>query len=231
MAEIFLVRHAQAGADLNNYDQLSELGTVQATLLGEYLSARDVSFDHVYLGTLNRHAQTFEALPDALHRDVEIRKDDGLNEYQFREILNAYAHLEPDDPTLRKLQATNYQHRGLFYQVIEAALRLWTRDELGNDLTESWLSFNQRVNDAFSIALTRCGKSEKVLIISSGGPIAVLLKRILHLDDEHTIKLNLQIKNTSVCHCYYDQKDIELSGFNGLAHLDTDEHYKKITLS
>ena len=36
MAEIFIVRHAQAGLDLKSYDQLSDNGKEQAKLLGEY---------------------------------------------------------------------------------------------------------------------------------------------------------------------------------------------------
>ncbi|HEX5612745.1 MAG TPA: phosphoglycerate mutase family protein, partial [Burkholderiales bacterium] len=47
MAELYLVRHAQASFGTEDYDRLSELGRRQARWLGEYFAERGMRFDRV----------------------------------------------------------------------------------------------------------------------------------------------------------------------------------------
>ncbi len=65
MAELFLVRHAQASFGSDNYDQLSELGYQQSAWLGEYFRNRGIAFDELITGTQLRHRQTLDEIVPA----------------------------------------------------------------------------------------------------------------------------------------------------------------------
>ena len=66
MAELLLVRHAQASFHAADYDCLSPLGEQQSRWLGEHFAARGITFDAVVTGTLRRHQQTLEGIRHGL---------------------------------------------------------------------------------------------------------------------------------------------------------------------
>jgi phosphohistidine phosphatase SixA len=79
MAELVLVRHAQASFGADDYDKLSDLGWRQSRWLGEYFAERGAAFDHVML-VAQRHAQTWMGSRRAWQR-VSREADARLNEY------------------------------------------------------------------------------------------------------------------------------------------------------
>ena len=62
MTDITFIRHGQASIHSNNYDQLSDLGWKQASLLGEALKEQGFQADHVFHGSLRRQRETYEAI-------------------------------------------------------------------------------------------------------------------------------------------------------------------------
>ena len=58
MTTIYLIRHGQASFGAANYDQLSNKGEQQATLLGQYFAKILKEQPYVYAGTMQRHQQT-----------------------------------------------------------------------------------------------------------------------------------------------------------------------------
>src|SRR5690242_12482312 len=85
MGQLFLVRHGQASFGSANYDQLSELGTMQSRVLGEWFARCGQHFDRVVTGALQRHRQTADACMAALP-SAEWQADPGFNEYDHHEI-------------------------------------------------------------------------------------------------------------------------------------------------
>ena len=64
MSFLYCIRHSQASAHAEDYDQLSALGYEQSELLGERLSSMLPTIDHVWYGPRKRHLQTYrEPLP------------------------------------------------------------------------------------------------------------------------------------------------------------------------
>lgn len=55
MTTIYLVRHGQASFGKSNYDELSENGEAQATLLGQYFKQILKEQPYVVAGTMQRH--------------------------------------------------------------------------------------------------------------------------------------------------------------------------------
>ncbi|HDJ7843719.1 TPA: histidine phosphatase family protein, partial [Acinetobacter baumannii] len=54
MTTIYLVRHGQASFGKSNYDELSENGEAQATLLGQYFKKILKEQPYVVAGTMQR---------------------------------------------------------------------------------------------------------------------------------------------------------------------------------
>jgi broad specificity phosphatase PhoE len=62
---------------------------------------------------------------------------------------------------------------------------------------------------------------QKVLIVSSGGPISTAMGHVLGTSPAATIELNLRIRNTSITEFAFTPKRHMLVAYNGIPHLDT----------
>ena len=94
MSELIFIRHGQASFGRGDYDALSDRGKEQALLVAQYLLNTGVSFDKAYSGTLKRQVDTAEIILDYLCAHTsgipELRKLEGLNEYQFEGVIQHY---------------------------------------------------------------------------------------------------------------------------------------------
>jgi len=73
--------------------------------------------------------------------------------------------------------------------------------------------------DAARAAIQQCG-AQRVLVVSSGGPIGMLAKQVLEAPARTAIELNLQIRNSSFSHYFFNEQSIKLASFNNIPHLD-----------
>jgi len=213
-AELYLVRHAQAGTLGGHYDRLSERGREQAAVLGAYLAEQGLAFDRIACGSLERQRLTTEILQDRLSGTAQVEVLPGLNEYDFDNVAEAFFTCNP-----RPKGVLN--DRRLFFRTIRDALLAWSRDELPQEnLAETWESFGQRVVSALQ-ALCDPQKGSRVLAVSSGGAISRILGHVLGLAPEAMVRLNLQTKNTGISRFIFTGRDIYLHSFNGAPHLET----------
>ena len=81
MPAVTLIRHGQASFGKANYDQLSELGYLQAHRLGISLKERDEPVDVVYVGAMQRHLQTAETCLAAAELKLPLQTLPGFNEF------------------------------------------------------------------------------------------------------------------------------------------------------
>ena len=176
MTDIYLVRHGQASFGKANYDKLSELGAQQAVWLGDYFHHRDIHFDSVFMGDMVRHRETKEGIAQGLSSGgkylPEATCDSALNEFNFQAVAAAYLSRFPDDKVPEGASPAE------FYRLLKKAMLAWSQDELEHGLLdETWAQFEGRVGSM----LTRLQNSDakRVLVVSSGGAIAMMLKHIL----------------------------------------------------
>jgi len=222
MAELYLVRHGQASFGAENYDELSSAGVAQSRWLGEYYAQRGLRFDHVVTGTMHRHAQTADALLTALGGEpVEIVQDADLNEYDFRALFSALG----ESDAAASLLAEGSMKR--FYQGLKQVLHLWSEDKLPGRVPETWVQFQARVERA-RLAIQRRG-GRRVLVVSSGGPIAAFSQQILQASAAAAISLNMQIRNSSVSQYVFNDSTMSLVTFNILPHLEQPERREFVT--
>ena len=253
MSEFYLVRHGQASFGADNYDKLSVLGHQQAVWLGEYFKERNISFDRVLVGDMVRHQETAEGICKGLCRDIadfEVLPE--LNEFDFLGLVQAYLKdypdLNPVNPVPGKPDAKDY------FRLLKKAVHAWQQDQLSEPVTESWNDFKQRVKSVMTfihkssmnkagsdlntagpnspdLSSHGSGKKQRLLVISSGGAKAMAIKHILGMEDDGVMRLNLQIKNTSVSHFYCSSEHILLTSFNHVPHLENPERQTSITYS
>ena len=62
MSKLYFFRHGQASLGADNYDVLSSKGKEQAVALGTYLAQKNIQFDRVFVGPLDRQKDTYEAV-------------------------------------------------------------------------------------------------------------------------------------------------------------------------
>jgi len=213
MAELYLVRHGQASLGADDYDQLSAAGEQQGIWLGEYFAQRDIAFDRVMAGTLRRHAQTVDAIWRGLGAppiDCEIHP--GLDEYDFHALFRALG----DEHAALTKRAT--QSPRDFFKALRQVLELWSQGALDGRAPETWRAFQQRVADAR--AAIQQGSAQRVLVVSSGGVIAAMTQQVLQAPAATAIALNMQIRNSSVSHFFFNRDALHLSSFNAVGHLD-----------
>ncbi|TFH71606.1 histidine phosphatase family protein [Gammaproteobacteria bacterium LSUCC0112] len=225
MSQLFLVRHGQASFGAANYDQLSPLGYQQAAWLGEHFAELGIQFSRVVTGTLARQQQTAAQILETSGQHVAIETDPGFNEFDFHTLVRVYCHssgIEVPDT-----------HDGgrLFFQMLRKAIHAWSQDQLyartvelttsqapAQPALENWSMFCDRVSNAMQ-ALCAHEREHNVLVVSSGGAMAMALSQILDCGVETLINLNMQTRNTGIHHLFFNAKGFQLAGFNNQPHL------------
>lgn len=220
MAELVLVRHAQASFGADDYDKLSELGWRQSRWLGEYFAERGITFDRVVRGSLRRHAETLAGIAEGLGRALEADADERLNEYQADVLLRAHT----GKNAFRK-EGDRREH----FRILREALYAWTDGALDIEAQHRFDTFRGRVLAA--LAALRSGEARRVLVVSSGGPISTVLAEVLGMPLRGVVDLNLQTRNTGITELQAGANRIHCVSFNNVPHLDRPDRAGALTYS
>jgi broad specificity phosphatase PhoE len=212
MGTLYLVRHGQASFGADDYDQLSELGRRQCEQLGRHWAERGLAFDAVITGTLRRHRQTWEAMAAGAGWQHQPLAWPGLNEYDSEAVIrsiHAQPLARPDTPEL-------YRHH---FRLLRDGLAQWMAGTVSPRGMPSYPDFVAGVTSALE-HVRRQHQGQRVLIVSSGGPIATAVGHVLGLSPERTIDLNMRIRNSAVTEFQFSPKRHTLLTYNTLPHLD-----------
>ena len=235
MGTLYLVRHGQASFGAADYDQLSELGTLQCHALGLWFAQRGIAFEGVLRGTLKRHAQSLAGIAAGLNAglNADLNADNseaggaalplalewpGLNEYDSEALIrtvHAGPLAKPD-----ALKITPEVHKAHF-RLLRDALGLWMAGQTQPEGMPSWPAFSAGV--AAALQHVRATHSGNVLLVSSGGPIATAVHQVLGTPPETAIELNLRIRNSALSEFSFTPKGHRLLSYNHLPHLDHPE--------
>jgi broad specificity phosphatase PhoE len=100
---------------------------------------------------------------------------------------------------------------------MRAVLQAWAHAELDDAIPETWDDFGARVARARG-RLNGAARG-RVLVVTSGGPIARCAQAALGCDDRRAVTLNLALRNTAVSEFRTRDEDWELHIWNMLPHL------------
>ena len=231
MGVVFLVRHAQASFLEPNYDKLSKIGQAQARLLGEYWVGQKIVFDRACTGPCVRQRDTL-SIASATFGKVGIPFPEPLVAHEFDEyhgeavLERSLPGLLETDQTIRGLHAafqsssSPVERQTAFQKLFEAVIGKWVRGAICPPGVETWFEFCSRVDSGITKCLSAGGRGERVVIVTSGGPIAVAMQRALRLSDESALNVSWMSRNSSWSEFIYSGERFTLSSFNCHAHID-----------
>jgi broad specificity phosphatase PhoE len=215
MGEVYFIRHGQASFGAANYDKLSALGHQQSEWLGAYLADTVGGFDRVISGDLMRHRQTLAGIRKTLQHS-ECIEDARLNEMSYFVMEQAYR-----AKTGAKMPGNARDLEQHFTSVMQA----WEADEI-SDAPESYGEFQGRIMTAVQ-DISQPG--QRVLIVSSGGPVGILLRHVLNLGLPAMTEIILGTHNASVTRFMVLPEGLRLMQFNGVAHLEHSDRKHALT--
>lgn len=220
MSILYLVRHGQASFGADNYDQLSDLGKRQSVQLGCYFASKGIRFDAVLSGTLRRHTQTLSGISEGLGLPLPAEQWPGLNEYSSDAVIAA-VHPGPLD---RNPTPENYRQ---YFRWLRTGLLQWMLGNTQPTDTPDWRTFGKQVIEVLDHV--RQSQAERVLLVSSGGPIARAIGHVLVTPPEATVELNMRLRNTAVTEFTFTPRRYALQTYNSLNHLDAPEYADWVT--
>ena len=206
MGEIILVRHGQANSgatDEESYDKLSDLGHQQAKWLGEYLSDREGAFDKVISGSLRRHKETAAGIG---YTNPQI--DPRLNEMDYFNLGQA----------LEDVHGVPFPGPDEFAAHVPQVMEAWHKAEIMG--VETFASFETRVT---SVLQEAASPGVRVLCVTSGGVIGMIIRHLLNLDPTRMAHVLLPIMNSSLHRVHVIPQGPILASFNAVPHLDRND--------
>lgn len=211
-----------------DYDELSERGREQASVLGRFFADQGWTFDAVFAGPARRHRDTAALAGESMvqaGRDwptaVEIAQ---LDEHDAFSLVRAATSALTDVPEVVEGQralraATSLAERsGGFQRLFEAVMHRWIAGSFEPEGIETWPEFHQRVNAGLEQILA--SGARRAIAFSSVGPLAVLLQRALGTDDTASFRTAWRLRNASLTAFVFDGEGrFTLDRFNALPHL------------
>ena len=217
MPEITMVRHGQAKQNATSeedYDRLSELGRTQAKWAGEHFRNLQLSFDVIVTGTLTRQIDT-QILMN-IDTKIPVVRDERFNEIRLYDLAGL----------IKRQFGIDFPEDELsFKRHLNLTFKKWENGEILNP-PETFENYKTRVSEGLN-EIKDLG--EKILLVTSGGIIAMAIKHTLDLTTEALGNCLLASCNTGVTKLlHYDQSFI-ISQINALPHLETPERWTKRT--
>src|SRR5579863_44608 len=228
MSRLVLVRHGQASfrpGVSDDYDRLSVTGEKQAVALGEYWARTGVRFDRAIRGPAKRHART-GALAQVGETDVMAEFD----EYPAFEVMRtALPGLVRQDEDIAAMER-EYQRQiepveaaRAFERLFQKVMRMWARAEVEAEGVETWAEFMGRVRRGLEKVRREAGQNSRVVVFTSGGPVAVAMREALALSAEKTMELSWASRNGGFSEFIFSGARFSLGGFNHSPHLEGPE--------
>ena len=230
MSQLVLVRHGQAAFMTDNYDRLTELGIEQARMLGRYWAQRQVRFDALISGSLERQRATAEIAATEMRNaglpvpEVEILPE--FNEYDGDGIVRHFLpQLKEKDPELRQLDSAyaaaedSRAKRRAFQKLFEAVTEKWISGDMLSPEVESFASFHARVSRGVEKLTSGAGSGKRIGVFSSGGAISVAVQLAVQAPQDKVLEFNWRIRNCSLSEVVFSGRRFSLDIFNSVPHL------------
>lgn len=224
MATLHLIRHGQASFGSDNYDQLSETGWLQGRVTGCFLKKTLVPA-MTFRGELQRHRETADAIAEAFAGEFPKPHVDGaFDEFNHLEVIQRHRPSWADPQQMQAELAREQAPRKVFQKTFAAAVDRWVSGKHDHDYSETWSQFSARVWDGVEDAIAKSEGAGDLVIVTSGGPISVVMQKLLGLQNPQALGLNAVLANASVTRVLFSgtggSSRRSLAAFNSIAHLE-----------
>lgn len=239
MTTILLARHGQASFGQENYDQLSELGSMQARLLGKHYANTQRRIDAIFTGSLSRQRDSARYFWETYQPSVVASSEVPILDIEAPDsyvlsVFDEFNHKDvfiKSDPTftsqaamaaeIAKAEAPKMRLAELF----DRAMQRWHGGDYDDDYVESWPQFNVRAQQALEqirtqiTQLNHLGDDSTVLVFTSGGVIAAITAQLLQQGSQIAYQLNKSLVNTGVTAITVPDQIPRLLSLNEYSHL------------
>ena len=197
MTRIYLIRHGQASFAADDYDQLSDIGIKQSSILGDYLKQKHITPDVVMVGNMKRHHQTAVHSLESMQLSKSFTEDSRWNEYDHQNILAVYSDTFATPQGIRTFLANKKESRATFQKHFNAAVEKWVNDADNSVYNETWNQFTKRLISALDHLVEKY-KDKTVFVYTSGGAISIAASLLLGLPLKQFICVNGILVNAGV---------------------------------
>lgn len=244
MTTILLARHGQASFGKENYDQLSELGSIQAQMLGQHYATTQRRIDAIFSGSLVRQQDSarhfWESYQSSMDNSneapilaaLDINEPDSyiipqFDEFNHKDVLvksnPAFASKAAISIEIAKADVPATRLAELF----DRAMQRWHAGDDDHDYLESWSQFSSRAQQAveqirMQVASLSLDHHSTVLVFTSGGVIAAITAQLLQQGSQTAYQLNKSLVNTGVTSITLKDQSTRLMSLNEYSHLFAD---------
>ena len=230
MSEYILIRHGQASFGKANYDQLSALGKKQAFVLGEYLNTAVLDVHKVYIGGLQRHRETATEIQIAFEKAgrvlPEFIVDRNLDEHHGPQVVKKYFDQLKLEDSAEAEYARNFDARDPlqmkeYFKMFNRITLQWAEGKIEDPEIQSWTAFRTQTKLALQKIMEEDLGGERILVVTSGGPVASLCGESLGITEGKIMGLAQEIYNASYSKILRNGNKLSLKVFN--KHVYTDK--------
>lgn len=222
MASLYLIRHGQASFGADNYDNLSQLGKSQSRHLGQVFRQQGIMPTHILAGSLQRQQQTARCLLEGLQQDVALATEPAWNEFDHEDVLRVFE-TASGKGSLREQLARADDKEACFQAFFVAAIRRWVEGQHDTAYTESWCAFQQRIVQTFQRLAEQTAPEDRILVVTSGGPVSMVVQQLLKLDTETALRLNWRLVNAGITKVSLGQNEPQLVSLNEHMHFSGEQ--------
>jgi len=244
MTTILLARHGQASFGQENYDQLSELGTVQAQMLGQHYAATQRRIDAIFTGRLVRQQDSARHFWDSYQSSVHTNDGDAVapvinfeqpdsyilpqfDEFNHKDVFVKSAETSGNRSDISAEIAKAESPATRLAELFDQAMQRWHGGDNDQDYLESWPQFNNRAQQALEqvrikVASMSLDRDSTVLVFTSGGVIAAITAQLLRQGSQTAYQLNKSLVNTGVTSITLKNQSSRLLSLNEYSHLFSD---------
>jgi broad specificity phosphatase PhoE len=215
VSTLILLRHGQAMFGADNYDQLTGHGELQARACSEFWQTRKTTFTRALIGPRQRHKDTARIALRGLPAP-QVEQEEMLDEFAEASELMAAAELRTGirltgvDVCLPKSELL--RHYG-------SQIKIWSRESYCMAGIENITDFRRRVAGWLDALTDSRDSGQRVLAVTSGGVIAVVISEILGLSNAVMADTMWNIENGSLTAVFWSHKGRAIRYFNSTAHL------------
>ena len=242
MTTILLARHGQASFGQENYDQLSELGGIQAQMLGQHYATTQRRIDAIFTGSLVRQQdsahhfwQRYQSFADTDSFNkpaIDMSAPDSYVLPQFDEFNHKDVFVKSDSAfSTRASIAAEIAKADVpmtrLAELFDNAMQRWHAGDYDQDYIESWSQFNERAKQALQqiriqVTTLNLNRDSTVLVFTSGGVIAAITSQLLQQGSQTAYQINKSLVNTGVTSITLKEQNSRLLSLNEYSHLFAD---------
>ncbi|MFZ2844606.1 histidine phosphatase family protein [Psychrobacter sp.] len=243
MTTILLARHGQASFGQENYDQLSELGEVQAQMLGQHYATTQRRIDAIFTGSLVRQQDSARHFWERYQSSIGSSNDNDMAVTPAIDLNAPQSYVLP--------QFDEFNHKDVFIKadpafgsqgaiaaeiakadvpmmrlavLFDQAMQRWHAGDNDHDYIESWSQFNERAKQALEqvrlqVTNLNLDSDSTVLVFTSGGVIAAIAAQLLQQGSQTAYQLNKSLVNTGVTSITLKDQGARLLSLNEYSHL------------